>query len=95
MAAPRGKSRARLLWAVRYGIPAVLFVAGWVILFAASSSIRWDGWAMCLGSAGAILLINVLFRFGAKGDRERADEDAAREFFGQHGYWPDEEPRRR
>jgi hypothetical protein len=45
---------------------------------------------MCLGAAGAILLLNVLFRYGAKGDQEREDEDAAREYYAKHGRWPDE-----
>jgi hypothetical protein len=78
---------------LRYGLPALLVVAGFVILFAVDGSIRWDGWAMCVGSGLAILLLNVLFRYGAKGDRERDEEDAAREYFGRHGHWPDEEPR--
>jgi hypothetical protein len=82
-----------MLWFVRYGLPLLLFVAGWVILFTADGSIRWDGWAMCLGSAGALLLLNVLFRFGARGDQEREDEEAAREYFTEHGHWPDERPR--
>ena len=76
--------------AVRYLLPLVLFIAGWVILFVADDSVRWDGWGMCLGAAGAILLLNVLFRYGAKGDKEREDEDAAREYYAEHGRWPDE-----
>jgi hypothetical protein len=87
--------RAVVLLGLRYGLPAALFVAGWIILFVADDSTRWDGWAMCLGSAGALLLLNVLFRYGAKGDRERAEEDAAREFFATHGHWPDEQPPKR
>ena len=43
-------------------------VAGFVILFTVEGNLRWDGWAMCVGSGGAILLMNVLFRFGSKGD---------------------------
>jgi hypothetical protein len=86
--------RTSALWSVRYGLPLVLFIAGWVILFTVDGTIRWDGWAMCLGSAGALLLLNALFRYGAKGDQERADEEAAREFLREHGHWPDEEPRR-
>jgi hypothetical protein len=82
------------LWSIRYGLPLLLFVAGWVILFTVDGNIRWDGWAMCLGSAGALLLLNALFRYGAKGDQERADEEAAREYLAEHGHWPDEKPRR-
>jgi hypothetical protein len=83
-------TRDYLIWALRYGLPLVLFVVGWVILLTADSSIRWDGWGMCMGAAGAILLLNLLFRYGAHGDRERAEEEAAREHYAQHGRWPGE-----
>jgi hypothetical protein len=74
----------------RYGLPAVLVIAGFVILFTVDSTARWDGWAMCVGSGLAVLLLNWLFRLGAKGDEERAQEVAAREEFGRTGKWPDE-----
>ena len=51
----------------------MLVVAGFVILFTAGDSLRWDGWAMCVGAGLAILLLNVLYRYGAKGDHERDD----------------------
>jgi hypothetical protein len=81
--------------ALRYGLPAVLVLAGFVILFTVDGNLRWDGWAMCVGSGLAILLMNVLFRFGSKGDRERVQETAAREFYAEHGYWPGEEASKR
>ena len=79
-----------LIGFLRYGLPAVLVVVGFVILFVADDSLRWDGWAMCVGAGLAILLMNVLFRYGSKGDRERDAEVAAREYYAQHGRWPDE-----
>ena len=79
-----------MIW-LRYGLPAVLVVAGFVMLFVASDSIKWDGFAMCVGAGLAVLLMNVLFRFGAKGDEEREREDAAREYLSQHGRWPDDD----
>ena len=79
------------LGALRYGLPTLLVVAGFVILFAVDGPIRWDGWAMCVGSGLSILLLNALFRYGASGDRERDAEDAAREYLGRHGHWPDEQ----
>jgi len=76
---------------VRYVVPAVLVVIGFVILFTAGESLRWEGWAMCVGAGLAILLLNVLYRYGATGDRERTAEDEAREYFSEHGRWPDED----
>lgn len=41
-----------------------------------------------------MLLLNWLFRYGAKGDQERQVEADARDYYSQHGHWPDEKPRR-
>ncbi|MET0770333.1 MAG: hypothetical protein ABW081_10500 [Solirubrobacteraceae bacterium] len=77
---------------VRYGIPAVLIVAGFVVLFVVDDTTKWEGWAGLVGAGLAVLLLNWLFRVGAEGDRERQEEEAAREFFSAHGHWPDEPP---
>ena len=45
---------------------------------------------MCVGSGLALLLLNVLYRYGVKGDEERDEEEQARDYFAQHGHWPDE-----
>ena len=79
---------------VRYGLPAGLVIAGIVLLFAAPDSTRYEGFAMCVGAGGALWLLNWLFRMGAAGDRERQDEDAARDYLAEHGHWPDERPPR-
>ncbi len=72
--------------AVRYGIPAVLFIAGMVISGTGSVAAG----AMFISAATAVLLLNFLFRIGVEGDKERDREDAARRFFDEHGRWPDE-----
>jgi hypothetical protein len=83
-----------LLNAVRFGIPIALIVAGFVILFTVEGNLKWDGFAMCVGAGLSVALINLLFRFGARGDEEREAEEEARRFFSEHGYWPDEKPPR-
>jgi hypothetical protein len=75
---------------IRYVLPGVLVITGFVILAVAPASLRWDGWAMCVGAGLALLLLNVLYRYGAQGDKERDAEEAAREYFAEHGHWPDE-----
>ena len=77
---------------VRYGLPGVLMLAAFVVLFVVHGSLRYDGFAMLLGSGLSVAFLNLLFRFGVAGDRERDDEERAREFFSAHGYWPDERP---
>jgi chromate transport protein ChrA len=76
---------------IRYVVPAILVVVGFVILFTAGESLRWEGWAMCVGAGLAVLLLNVLYRYGATGDQARQDEDDAREYFAKHGRWPDDD----
>ena len=78
---------------VRYGLPALLVVAGFVLLIAAPDSTRYEGFSMCVGAGLAIWLLNWLFRIGATGDRERDEEEAARDYLAEHGHWPDEKPR--
>ena len=78
-----------MIW-LRYGLPGALVVAGFIVLIVADGSVKWDGFAMCVGAGLSVLLLNILFRFGAKGDEEREQEDAAREYLAEHGHWPDE-----
>jgi hypothetical protein len=75
--------------AVRYGIPAALFVAGMVI-WAIGGNVGIAGGALFISAATAVLLLNVLFRIGVEGDKARDREEAARRYFDQHGRWPDE-----
>jgi hypothetical protein len=82
-----------MLFTVRYVLPAVLIVAGFVLLFAVDGSLRWDGWAMCVGAGLSVLLLNWLLRLGMEGDKERDKEAAARDYLTEHGYWPDEAPK--
>ena len=50
---------------------------------------EWYDWLSVLGGfAGIAWLIRTIFT----GNDERAEEDAARRFFDEHGHWPDEDP---
>ena len=82
-----------LLKLVRYGLPGVLVLSAFIVLVAVRGSLRYDGFAMLLGSGLSVAFLNLLYRLGVAGDRERDDEERAREFLGAHGYWPDERPR--
>ena len=80
-----------LLHFVRYGLPALIFLAGCVVMAVDHDSQRGvEIGAMLMGSAFAVLLMNVFFRIGAEGDHDRDREEDARVFFDEHGYWPDE-----
>ena len=77
------------LLAIRYGIPLVLFIAG-TIVTATAGSVGLAAGALFFSAASAVLLLNVLYRIGVEGDKERDREESAREFFDEHGRWPDE-----
>jgi hypothetical protein len=79
-----------ILRVVRYGLPVALVLAGFVLLIAAPDSTRYEGFAMCVGAGLSLFLLNWLFRLGATGDKEREQEDAAREYLAEHGRWPDD-----
>ena len=76
---------------LRYGLPAILFIAGIALGF----GFGWDltGVEACAAmfAAGASLfLMNILMRMGIAGDKDRDDEDEARAYFDRHGRWPGE-----
>ena len=73
---------------VRYGIPLVLLIAGVVVAAVSGSGIVAG--AMFISAATAVLLLNVLYRVGVQGDRDRDREEEARRFLDEHGRWPDE-----
>ena len=75
--------------AVRYGLPLVLLVAG-VVVWATSGRVGIAVGAMFISAATAVLLLNLLYRIGVEGDKDRDREEEARRFFDEHGRWPDE-----
>ena len=80
---------------VRYGLPGVMFLAGCIVAFADPDHQRGlEVGALLVGSALTVLLMNVLFRIGVEGEKDRDREDEARDYFDKHGHWPDERRRR-
>jgi len=73
--------------ALRYVLPAAVTVAGLVVM-ALGSEGDLEGGAGIVSAGLAIYFVNWLFRIGVRGDRERDDEEAAREYFDRHGRWP-------
>jgi hypothetical protein len=77
---------------LRYVLPAVLIFLGIVLWPINPDGLGVELFSMLVGAGLSILAFNVLFRWGASGDLERQAEADARDFFSQHGHWPDEEP---
>jgi len=75
---------------LRYGIGAVMVLAGLVMLIVDPSGLGAEGFAMAVGGGLSVLLINFLFRLSVSSDREREEEERARAYFDEHGEWPEE-----
>ncbi len=82
-----GRLRKWLLTGMRYVLPVVVVVCGLVIM-ALGSENDLEGGASIVSAGLAIYFLNWLYRIGVAGDRERDTEEAAREYFAQHGRWP-------
>ncbi len=76
---------------VRYGIGGAMVLAGIVLLIISPSDLGPEGFGMAVGGGLAVLLLNFLYRIGVSGEREREQEERARDYFDEHGVWPDEE----
>ncbi len=80
-----------MLTFVRIWLPAIVTLAGLaVMIIGGFDEIALEGGAGIIGAGLSIWLMNVLFRVGLDNDRDRDEEDAARDFLDAHGHWPDE-----
>jgi hypothetical protein len=86
------ESTSPLLIAVRYVLPIVVVVVGMTIFLLDPHVNNMEGSAALVGAGLSVLLLNVLYRAGVRGDVDRDREEDARSYFDAHGYWPDEAP---
>ena len=78
---------------LRVWLPAAIVVGGIVVIVATGGSETGvEGGAAIIGAGASVWLLNLIFRIGVQGERDRDAEDEARDFYGAHGYWPDEAP---
>jgi hypothetical protein len=81
-----------LLIGVRHILPAAVTLAGILVMAIGGDDDALEGGAAIVGAGLSIWLMNLLWRIGFAGDRDRVEEDDARAFFDRHGHWPDEPP---
>jgi drug/metabolite transporter (DMT)-like permease len=94
----RGRPVRLLLLAARVGLPLAIAIAGVVLIVIGgpgshhhSPTIAAAGVALLI-AALIVWMVNWLFRMSVQSNRERDEEERAREYFDIHGHWPDEEP---
>ena len=81
---------------VRTWLPVTIIVAGIILAIATGfSETGLEGGALLISAGLSVWLINLLYRIGVRGDRERDAEDRARAYFAEHGRWPDEDRAKR
>jgi hypothetical protein len=77
---------------VRTWLPISIIVSGFVVaLVTGFSETGVEGGTLLVAAGLSVWLLNLLYRVGVQGDRERDKEDRARAYFDEHGYWPDDE----
>ncbi|MBI5105832.1 MAG: hypothetical protein HZB46_12790 [Solirubrobacterales bacterium] len=78
---------------VRTWLPIAILLAGVLLIVVRGGDETSIEGAFALWGAGlSVWLLNILFRIGVTGDRDRHAEDEARDYFERHGHWPDEAP---
>lgn len=87
---PSAEPTSPLLVAVRYVLPIAVVVIGVTIFLFDPHVNNMEGSAALIGAGLSVLLLNVLYRAGVRGDVDRDREEAARRYFDAHGHWPDE-----
>jgi hypothetical protein len=80
-----------LIVALRYVLPG-LVVLGGLIVMAFGSEADLEGGAGIVSAGLAVYAMSWLYRASVDGDHVRDEEEAARDYFGEHGRWPDEAP---
>jgi uncharacterized membrane protein YgaE (UPF0421/DUF939 family) len=80
------------MFTLRYTLPGVLIVLGLLALPLDPSGQGVELFSMLVGAGIAVLMFNLLFRWGSRGDDDRTKEADARDYLAEHGHWPDEAP---
>jgi hypothetical protein len=77
---------------VRTWLPVTIIVAGIILAIATGfSETGLEGGALLISAGLSVWLINLLYRIGVRGDRDRDVEDRARAYFAEHGRWPEDD----
>src|SRR3954447_9182377 len=82
----------RTLIFVRYVLPALLTLAGLILIVIKPEGASLHGGLGIIGAGLAAFLFAFLAKVSMSGDAFRDREEEPRRFFDEHGYWPDEDP---
>ena len=83
-----------LLNATRVWLPVAIAAAGVVAVIlggAGTDSVLAGAGVALILAAVVVWMINWMYRMSVQSNRDREREERAREYFGRHGRWPDED----
>jgi hypothetical protein len=72
---------------VRYGLPAVIFVAG-IVCLVVGGDVALGAGIVLIGVAVLVAVFGAFARLSLASQDDREREEAAREYFSRHGRWP-------
>lgn len=75
---------------VRFALPAVIILSGIILAAITRTEAGYESGALLISAGLATLLLNLLFRLGVSGDKDRDREKEARRYYDRHGRWPDD-----
>lgn len=79
-----------ILFAVRVLLPAAIAAGGVVLIIVGNENEITIGITL-IGAALTVFLLNFFLRMSVSDTADREREEAARDYFGRHGRWPDED----
>ncbi len=80
----------RAIHLIRVGVPLALAAAGAYVVW--GTDVEGVGEAL-IAAAVCVVVANLLFRYSFTDVKDREREERAREYFDEHGHWPDERSR--
>jgi hypothetical protein len=76
---------------LRYGLAVTLAVLGVIGLIAGHGHTAVAGaGVVLLGVAAMVWMLNWLLRLGLASNEDRVQDEQARDYFSEHGHWPEE-----
>jgi hypothetical protein len=78
---------------VRFWLPLTITVIGVLLIVTGfiRDDINWvESGCVMTGAGLSVWLLNFLYLVSVRGEKDRDEELAAREYFTKHGRWPDE-----
>ncbi len=85
-------TRRPIISFVRTWLPALVVLGGVLLIVIERTEVALEGGAGIIGAGLSIWLFNILMRVGNAGEKDRREEEDAREHFDRTGFWPDEQP---